>query len=81
MIKQVSRDPKRLEGELKYDYCCRRLLDKYRVAIIKLGRTFYSSRTPYRKEAGVTAKMSKKQKKQFRRAKTKYKLRVNAMAS
>ena len=28
---------KRHEGELRYDYCARRLLEKYRLAILKLG--------------------------------------------
>ena len=75
-IKQVSRDPKRLEGELQYDYCARRLLDKHRTAIIALGRTFYSGSTPYVKRKGMP-KMSKKQKKAFRKATRAYKFKVN----
>ena len=34
---------KRKEGELKYDYCARRLLEQYRTAIVKLGRAGWVS--------------------------------------
>lgn len=34
---------KRNEGELKYDYCARRLLEQYRTAIVKLGRAGWVS--------------------------------------
>ena len=37
MIKRVSTSPKRLEGELQYDYCARRELERIRLAILKLG--------------------------------------------
>ena len=75
-IKQVSRAPHRLEGELKYDYCCRRMLDKQRLAIISRGRVFYGGATPYVKRKGMP-KMSKKQKKAFKKATRAYKFKVN----
>jgi len=40
---RVNTSAKRLDGELKYDYCCRRELERHRLAILKLGLPLWTS--------------------------------------
>jgi len=77
-MKNVNTSAKRLEGELFYDYCCRRELERHRLAILKLGLVAYSSRTPYVKPYNRRKSMSKADKKAFKKARRAYKFSAQA---
>ena len=53
---KISTSSKRLEGEMKYDYCARRLLEKHRLAILRLGRPVWVSHQMVKAPDGTLAK-------------------------
>ncbi len=75
---RVSTSPKRLEGELQYDYCCRRELERHRLAILKLGTVLYSSKVPYKREGKNRKLIKKRHRKAYKKARRTFRLASDA---